>query len=444
MAWMGVGFLPFVLAPLHLYVAPVSWAAWPGFVKGLEVSLLDAVALAILIGHPRNRLFLPFKLPFLFYILAVLLSAFQANVPQAALFYAWQLARMFLLAAAIATACEDERAPRAILAGLVIGLGVQAALALVDRFTGSIQTGGAFGHQNLLGMASHLVALPALALLMAGGRGWVPLLGPAAGVVTAIAGASRATIGLFGIGFIGVVLLTGLRKWTKRKGVVALLSLLALAAVAPLASNSLERRFSAAPIGDSYDERGAFEDAARMIIRDYPMGVGANQYVIVANTSLYLDEAGVVATRGSRAAHVHNVYLLAAAETGYLGLVALLALIAWPMAIAFRHGWRHRHDERGELMLGLGTALVIVSLHSFYEWIFVSFEFQYVFAVALGLIAGLAYQPSAGPAVRSTAAPPADPARSLLPIRSTPRIPGSRPVRPAGMGRRGGRRGGRR
>ena len=48
--------------------------------------------------------------------------------------------------------------------------------------------------------------------------------------------------------------------------------------------------------------------------------------------------------------------------------------------------------ESGDLLLGLGVALLIVYLHSFYEWIFVKFEIQYIFAASVGMIAGLAQE----------------------------------------------------
>ena len=39
--WMLVGFLPFGIGAFHLYMAIISWAEWPGHVKGLELSILD-------------------------------------------------------------------------------------------------------------------------------------------------------------------------------------------------------------------------------------------------------------------------------------------------------------------------------------------------------------------------------------------------------------------
>ena len=388
--WALLGFLPFVIGPWDLYVAPYSLAGWPGYVKGIEVSVLDAVALAIYASVPRKgRLHL--KLPILAYGFAVLISALQTVVPIAALFYVWQILRILLVFAAVATVCQDERAPKAIMTGFVLGLALQAGSAGLAFLSGATQSGGGFGHQNTLGLISHFITIPTFALLLAGRREWPFLIGPIAGVAVAIFTASRATIGLVGIGLVGILVLSLLRRSTSQKMTVALFGLLALGAATPLALNSLDRRFEAAPLG-SYDERAAFEKAAWMMISDRPMGIGANQYVSVANVQGYSERAGVAAVYGSRSAHVHNVYLLVAAETGYLGFLAFSIMFVAPIIVAFRCASRNRKDWRGDLLLGLGFALVIVGLHSAYEWVFVTFLVQYVFAIAAGLIVGVAGQ----------------------------------------------------
>src|SRR5258708_24919325 len=111
-----------------------------------------------------------------------------------------------------------------------------------------------------------------------------------------------------------------------------------------------------------------------MMVGDHPMGVGANHYVIVANTEGYSDRAGVIPTSGSRGANVHNVYWLVLAETGYVGIAAFLLLLAQPLFMAFRTAWSHRRDWRGDVLLGLGVALLAVYVHSLLEWAFLTFQ----------------------------------------------------------------------
>src|SRR5262249_1882990 len=120
--WTLMGLLPFVITvgPHPLYIAIISWPGWPGYVKGTELSALDLFALAIYLSQPRAKHPTPFLLSMGFYFIAVLFSAISAGVPMAALFYAWQLARMFLVYVVVTRACSDERVVPALLTGMAI------------------------------------------------------------------------------------------------------------------------------------------------------------------------------------------------------------------------------------------------------------------------------------------------------------------------------------
>ena len=85
-----MGFLPFALDldqpfRVRLYMAAISWPDWPGFVKGTEFSVLDAIALALYFSLPGPRYAVPFRISMALYFVSVLLSVFQTQVPLAAL-----------------------------------------------------------------------------------------------------------------------------------------------------------------------------------------------------------------------------------------------------------------------------------------------------------------------------------------------------------------------
>jgi len=67
-------------------------------------------------------------------------------------------------------------------------------------------------------------------------------------------------------------------------------------------------------------------------------------------------------------------------------------LLVQLLFVALRCGWRHRADQRGDLLLGFGIALLVVYAHSWYEWIFVFLQVQYLFAIVAGMVGGLAMQ----------------------------------------------------
>src|SRR5262249_20506819 len=134
--WMLMGFLAFEHGPQKLYMAIISWAWWPGHTKGLEFSIVDALALSLYLSLPNVREHLPFLASMAFYFFVSLLSALQTNVPESALFYCWQLARAFLVYAVVTRGCADPRVPSAILKGMVIALALEACLATLQRVEG--------------------------------------------------------------------------------------------------------------------------------------------------------------------------------------------------------------------------------------------------------------------------------------------------------------------
>jgi O-antigen ligase len=392
---MLMGFLPFALSFAHLNMAFISWLSWPGYVKGAEFSVLDGLALAIYLSLPRARQAVPFRLSMLLYFLATVFSAFQAGEPTAALFYSWQLARMFLVYATVTRGCGDPRVPHAILRGMALGVFVEVAVTIWQRFgLGMVQAPGTMDHQNLLGMMTHFITLPAFAVLLSTPVGRMLAAAVPAGIFVDVLTTSRGALGFSLLGFAIIFILSSLQKWTGRKGKVLVIGVLAALAIIPVSISSFERRFSnqAEIISSDYDERAAFEKAAKMMLDDNPMGQGANHYVIAGNLGGYNNRAGVVAIVTSESANVHNVYFLVAAETGYLGLITFVLMLLCPLTVALLCGWKNRGDPRGKLLIGLGVALLIVNIHGLFEWIFVMLETQYMFAMDVGLVAGLTLQ----------------------------------------------------
>lgn len=375
-------------------MAMISWAGWPGYTHGVEVSLVDLMALAIYLSLPRSEHHLPFKWPMAFYFITVLLSVLQAAVPQATLFYAWQLARIFFFYAVLEKASADSRVAPALLKGMALGLLLATCQAVWQRFgLGIVRTTGGYQQENFFGIVSHFVVFPFFALLLAGQRGWLPPTISFSGVLISILTVSRATLGVTGSGFGLLFLVSAFRRWTARKALVMAVAATGVLMVVPFFISSFADRFGSS-IGASFldvdDTRVKLAEAAGMMLSDHPMGVGANQFVVVGNTAGYYAHAGL--SWVNFGATVHNVYWLVAAETGYLGLIAFVIMLLRPLFVAFSCGWRARGDKRGDLLLGLGMALLAVYFHSFFEWVFVDFQIQYLFATTVGLIAGTAQQ----------------------------------------------------
>lgn len=389
--WGLLTFLPFVQGPWHLDVAPYATPVWSGYVKGWEIGLLDAVAFGVLFGTRGRWPKLVLVLPFVAYLFAATIAVFQAKFPNLALSYPLQLLRVGMVFLAVARVASMERGERALLIGLILGLTVQAGYALWARANGALQTGGSLGHQNLLGFLSHMALMPAFALFLSGRMPRWALLGVISGLTVVILTASRATIALAGVGLVLTIILSVAARFTSRKAAIGIASVFILAASVPFAQATLERRFAAqnTTFFTEDQEREAFERAAHAIIADFPLGVGPNHYVFIANTEGYSERAGVVWTFGSRATQVHNSFLLITAETGYLGILTVSILLFMAIFYALNGAFRFRRQPGSDILIGLGTGLLAVVAHCFVEWVFVMAPAQYMLAGSLGLISGM-------------------------------------------------------
>jgi hypothetical protein len=366
---------------------------WPGYSKGFSVSIMDLAILAMYFNLSRTRTPLPFKLTFAFYIGAVLLSALHAPNPTAVTFYAWQLLRIFMTYVVVARACADIDMAIAALKGMALGLCFQGLVVFWQRFgLHLLHVTGTFAHQNVLGFIIHFIIYPFFALLLSGQREWQLAAVPVIGMIIDIITTSRAAIGLAGGGFSILFFLSVLRKWTARKASILVTSAAVLILLWPLAYRQFELRFGKTSVLPEYgaEGRGALNDSAQLILSENPMGIGANNYFVAAATRGYFERAKVPIL--SQNLIPHNAYWTTAAETGYIGIAALLIFLLRPMQLAFFCGWRNRNDRRGDLLLGLFTSFLIVFIHSWFEWNLFLAEVQYVLAIDLGLIAAMAGQ----------------------------------------------------
>ena len=372
----------------YFSVSPIFWD-WPGPVQGFQVTLVDSLAIAILLSTPSVRLPPTLKLAFGIYLLGILISSFAAHQLMPVAFYVWQLGRAALLFAAIAraTACH-ERAPLALAGGLGCAIAIEALLVIKQFASGNGAPGGTLGHRNILGMTSHFATLPAFALLLAGYRQRLAALTVFCGIIVALLGGSRATIGLFALGVLTATLFSMRHKMTGRKGAVAAAAAVLAICAVPLMIWSVNRR-SESTLHSSDAERSAMIQAARMMIADHPLGVGADQYVVVANLGGYADRAGVPWNKDDRSAPVHNSYFLITAELGFVGLLGLLSIFAAVLAT----GWntlRLGTGPRSELLVGLVATVFILAIHISFEWVFETATLQYLTACAFGAVIGIA------------------------------------------------------
>lgn len=414
LAFTALGLMLFLGSAIKIDGAIIAWPMWMGTVRGMQIGFNDALALALIMTRKR----LPGKLRFWplfgFYGAALVVSIVPSTVPMATIFSCWQFARVVLVFAAIGGECHRKDTRDALLTGLALGLMLQAGYVAQQKATGVIQATGTMLHQNVLGLMVEFAIIPILAALLAGDRRGVMLAGAGAGLFVIACGGSRGAMSIAGGGIAVLVLLSLIRGVTPAKMRVVGLAVLAMALATPIALATLKDRFGGGSMTAQDDQRPKFEQAARLMAADHPFGVGANMYVSIANTKGYADRAGVAWNFSNRSAPVHNVFLLARAETGWWGEIGLILVLVVPLLAGLRFAFANRQGAGGEMALGSSVALGVNIVHSNYEFALVTYG---VMLLAFINIAIIAAELRAARYLKPRARPPA-----------TRRAPGGAPV----------------
>ena len=403
MKWaaFAFGLLPFELAMWHLYIAPYGWPGWPGHTKGFELSILDFLAVAVIVVTRGRGPSAKSVWPWLFYAFGIAIAMPHSGAMTASNFYLWQVLRMSLIFVATVRLSAYPRTGEYLLFGVFIGVISQVYYVGQQMLQGVPQAFGAFGSQNLLGLITHLAFVTSLGFLLVGKHVKFALPTLAAAVFVDLQTASRATLGFAAVGSVIMILFSCTKQFTGRKGGVVVAALVAGALLTPLAYGSLGKRTTKNAVASSNAERDAFKRASWMIINDYPLGTGANEYVIVSNIQGYAQRAGVNWNSGSRGTNVHDSYLLVLAETSVVGLLGMIAVLFAPVLRAIRGAFRYRRDPRSDVVLAMGVAMLAVAVHLWFEWAFVLFTVQYMLAAFGGMSSGLVAQMAADARVRS-------------------------------------------
>lgn len=391
---------PFIEAKFHLLSSPISWPAWPDVSKGIEVSIMDAVAFAMVLACRPAKSPASLRISLALVIVAYLVSTIASGAELETYFIGWEIIRAVVVYMAVTRACAtNPSSAEALFNGLVAGISIQAVVAASQYATGTAQAAGWMAHQNMLGYSLHFVLYPAVALLLGGFCRKRALLTICASLLCAFTGASRATIGLTLAGILITAIVSSWHHVSGRKMGLIGGAFLALLVISPVMYSALGRRTEEQQANSSL-ARDLMEAAATMIIDDNPLGVGANRYVLVANMGGYSERAGVPWDPGSRGAPVHNSYYLVTAELGWLGLFAFISLLGSAIRLAIRVLRRAPHSFGGEFAAGSVVTFVLVSVHCYFEWIFMEHYGHAFFALSLGAVAGL------NAVLRQTSVPP--------------------------------------
>ena len=87
-------------------------------------------------------------------------------------------------------------------------------------------------------------------------------------------------------------------------------------------------------------------------------------------------------------------FLIDPGRNRLLGVFSILLLLGTALISVLGFAFRHRRSPQSDLLFGIAGALCAITLHSFYEWMLVTQEAQYLLGIILGIAAGVMRQQS--------------------------------------------------
>jgi len=368
----------------------VSLELYRGPDRGYEINLADlialALALALAVRLPRRVRWLPYNmLPLALLFVGCVVATVIAPAPLLGTFTLFKLVRVFIVYWAVANALETGVPSRAVWRGFVLVAVFLTTLALKQKYVdGLYRVHASFDHSNTIPLYANLV-LPVLLMWAMVDRGLdmrraaVSALAAMGLTVTVMATFSRAGLALSVFGIVGALLASARRAPRRRLLPVVSVVLVAGLLGGAVAADSLIDRFLNAP-ESSAEARSEFNEAAIAMAREHPLGVGLNNFSRVL-TDVDRYRAGITVMKGEEQAGVaHHIYLLTAAELGYVGLLLFLLIMA---RFTWRGGWHGLKARTTDAMLARGLMLGLCTLHAagLLEWAFRTTPVMYMTAI---------------------------------------------------------------
>lgn len=388
LALLAIGMLMFLIGTLSTDAAIITWRMWQGYSRGIFISLVDMLALALIFTRAKSRARIPLLGLMFVYLLPSTLSLAVSKVPMATFFVSWQVLRIIVMFIALAGELQRLSALRSLCTGVALGLMVQAGYVIQQKLSGVVQASGTAEHQNILGMMVVMAIVPLMAMVLEGEKRPLPTVGILAGLIVVAGGGSRATMGFALTAVVLVLVLSIWRRPTARKGKIFGLALVASLVFVPLGFATLKDRFgdSGISVETEEDQRPLFEAAAKAIARDYPFGTGANTYVTIANTEGYNSEAGVGWYGANLRAPVHNSYLLMRAEMGWHAQIVMMVMLIVPIVGGMRVAFADRKSPLSGMGISSAVVATVTALHCNFEYAWHLENVQRVYFMNLAIL----------------------------------------------------------
>ena len=358
-----------------------SHETYRGTARGMEVSLVYLIALAMLIGmwilHRGKSLF-PDKGSkiYLVYFLLCIPSFINADNTLYSWFELWKMIMMYIVFLCTYYYLYHTRDFNTVMIGFGIVTAATFLTVVFQHVKGIHQANGFFPHQNSMGMYMCLIAPVFFAYYFNRNKGWKRFLF-AGFFLTASAACmrtySRGAMVCLPFGCAITALLSLRYQFHMRKIQILLPIMLVCFFGALLLLPNIIKRFENAP-KESLMTRQYLAASAWNMMKDKPFaGVGLNNWGIKINPPYpyceYRYEAPKRFAKEFKEGIVETSYLLVGAECGFLALAAFLAWLGYYYVAACKLVKKLRRTELFYIPVGIVGGLSAIYLQSTLEWV---------------------------------------------------------------------------
>ena len=355
----------------------LSMEEYRGDTRGFEFGVTDwmIISLAlVMLFSPRWRnkrpdFMPPNTVPMALYLLLAILTLFVCYVPVYGAFGLSKILRAFLVYWVAYNYLRTEKDLRFFLLILVAIVSFEFLLVIYQRLIGIYRAHGTMPHSNTLAIYMNMINMIFLSMVINDkSRGLIRLLYWAAlgmGTLIVLATFSRGALAVMAVCYMLVVTLSMYDRISLPKlKVLAIMGLAVLPVIIKVTPSIIER-FESAPVNAELSRHQA-NDAAIAMANSGWLGIGINNYSHAVNNTDFSRYVPLEIDRGI----VHNVYLLHAAEMGWIGLAVFLLLIGRVIWIAVGITIKRENNIVSHIAIGILASMLALWLQSSLEWAF--------------------------------------------------------------------------
>lgn len=355
----------------------LSMEEYRGDTRGFEFGVTDwmIISLAlVMLFSPRWRnkrpdFMPPNTVPMALYLLLAILTLFVCYVPVYGAFGLSKILRAFLVYWVAYNYLRTEKDLRFFLLILVAIVSFEFLLVIYQRLIGIYRAHGTMPHSNTLAIYMNMINMIFLSMVINDkSRGLIRLLYWAAlgmGTLIVLATFSRGALAVMAVCYMLVVTLSMYDRISLPKlKVLAIMGLAVLPVIIKVTPSIIER-FESAPVNAELSRHQA-NDAAIAMANSGWLGIGINNYSHAVNNTDFSRYVPLEIDRGI----VHNVYLLHAAEMGWIGLAVFLLLIGRFIWIALGITIKRENNIVSHIAIGILASMLALWLQSSLEWAF--------------------------------------------------------------------------